>query len=128
MRLGAELSPRRNFRSSFLCCGFVSELSGWNNLLGKRFEAWVAVQWIEKRVNSNPPNVSTGAILIALFEPAKRLLFVVEREINNGKAIRGDVALPGYLFQLVQYFQRLSLVTRGGISVTEQPEDEWVIV
>ena len=86
------------------------------------------MQWIEKRVNSNPPNVSAGAILIALFEPAKRLLFVVECEINNSKAIQGDVALPGYLFQLVQYFQCLSLVTRGGISVTEQPEDEWVIV
>ena len=39
-------------------------------------KAGIVAQWIDQRVNSDPTYVRTRAILIALFKPAKRLLFV----------------------------------------------------
>src|SRR5205823_10104403 len=95
----AASARQRSCRSSRFGSGFVSEFACRNNLFRERFKLRLAAQWIDERVNSDPPDVSTGAILITLFEPAQRLLFVAECEINNRKAIHGDVALPGYLFQ-----------------------------
>src|ERR1051325_102731 len=86
---------RRSCRSSFLRCGLISELSSRNNLFRQRFETWIAVQWIEQRINSDPSDVRTGAIPIGLFEPAKRLLFFAEPEIDQSKAVVRDVLLFG---------------------------------
>src|SRR2546423_7800810 len=83
----AVSTQRRNCGRSLRGC-LCSKLPRRNNLFRYRFEPRIAAQWVDERVNSNPPYVRTGAILITLFKPAESLLFVAEREINNRKAIR----------------------------------------
>ena len=73
--------------SIFIRCCRSFEFRGGNNLFGKRFEPRIAAQWIEERINSDPPYVSTGAILITLFKQAKGLFFVAESNINESKAV-----------------------------------------
>ena len=52
------------------------------------FETWIAAQWIDEGVDSNPAYVRTSSILIALFQPPKRFFFIAESEINNDEAVR----------------------------------------
>ena len=69
------------------------EFRAWNNLFGERFEPRIAAEWVEQRVNSDIAYVRPGAILITLFKPAERLLFVAQSEINKGKAVGCNVTL-----------------------------------
>src|SRR5262245_48065149 len=88
----AASARRRSCRSSFRR---PAELARRHNLFGERFEARIAAQRIDKRVNSNPAYVGTGVILITLFKPAKRFFFVAKSKINKSKAIGVNVALCG---------------------------------
>src|SRR6266702_277536 len=84
---------RRSCRSSRFCCRFISKLRRGNNLFRERFEARIAAERVEQRVNSDISYVGTGAILITLFKPAQRLLFVTQAKISKGKAVGWDVTL-----------------------------------
>src|SRR4030095_891843 len=99
-----------------------------DNLLRERFEARIAPQWIEERVDSNKPYVGPGAILIRPFDPAKRLFFVAESEINKREGKGLNVPLFGLLFQLLEDFQCLSLLARRAVSVSQQSQHEGIIV
>src|SRR5881397_1833310 len=81
---------RRSYPNSFLP---FSEFARRNNLFRQRFETRIAAQWVEQRVDSDISYVRTGAILITLFKPAQRLLFVAQAEINEGKAVGCNVTL-----------------------------------
>src|SRR5947208_7585016 len=48
------------------------------NFCDKFLEARLAAQWVEKGVNFNTANVSSGSIPITFFQPVERLLFVAE--------------------------------------------------
>src|SRR5690242_10104711 len=106
---------RSSLRSSF---GRPAELARRHNLFSDRFKARIIAQRIDKRINSNPRYLRACVILITSFKPVKRLIFLTESDINDGKAKRRDVALFGQLFQLVQYFQRLTFVVRECVSMT----------
>src|SRR6266480_4359905 len=84
---------KRNCRSSLFGSGFVSELRSGNNLFRQRFETRIAAQRVEERVNSDISYVRARAILITLFKPAQRLLFIAQSEINEGKAVGCNVTL-----------------------------------
>src|SRR6266487_4073919 len=73
-----------NCRSSFRS---RAEFAHRNNLFRKRFETRIAAEWVEQRVNSDKSYVRARAILITLFKPAQRLLFVAQSKINKGKAV-----------------------------------------
>src|SRR5438105_582450 len=89
----AASAPRRSCRSSRFCCRFISKLRRGNNFFGERFETRIAAEWVEQRVNSDISYVRARAILITLFKPAQRLLFVAQTEINEGKAVGCNVTL-----------------------------------
>ena len=74
----------RDLTSRFGC---LCKLPHRNNLFRERFEPRIAAEWVEQRVNSDISYVRTGAILITLFKPAERLLFVAQAKINKGKAV-----------------------------------------
>src|SRR5947209_19319711 len=87
----AASARRRSCRSSRFCCRFISKLRRGNNFFGERFETRIAAEWVEQRVNSDISYVRARAILITLFKPAQRLLFVAQTEINEGKAVGCNV-------------------------------------
>jgi hypothetical protein len=58
--LGAPGSPTNSFRAYEFACR--------NNLLGERFEAWIAVQWSEQWIDTDCSDVKSMALPIAFFE------------------------------------------------------------
>src|SRR5439155_13638526 len=74
----------RDLTSRFGC---LCKLPHRNNLFRQRFEARIAAQRVEQRVNSDISYVRTGAILVTLFKPVECLLFVAQSNINKGKAV-----------------------------------------
>src|SRR4030095_14144136 len=121
----AASARRKSCRSSFRRC---AEVARRDNLLRERFEPRITAQWIEERVDSNKPYVGPGAILIRSFDPAKRLFFVAESQINKSEGKGLHVALFGLLFQLLEDFQCLSLLARRAVSVSQQSQHEGIIV
>ena len=85
-----------------------SDVEAFDALCDERFDGWVeelrdfctipcetdqfpeldrGAQWIEQRINSDKSYVRARAILITLFKPAERLLFIAQSQINKGKAV-----------------------------------------
>src|SRR5439155_13934729 len=98
-----ERAPnRRRCKRRRLCKHFAasarrrssrSSLSWANDLLHERLETRVAVQWLEQWIHFDPADIGAVAFLEAFFEPAQRLIVIVQAEIKQSAQVANHLAL-----------------------------------
>src|SRR5882724_5447712 len=121
-KLGPRIATTRFFFSRLddsWCFGAVAT----HHFLGESFETRVAAQGVEPPVDldaAEDAGVEGGAIFIALFQQSHRFLLIAQRQLNDGKRIGRDIALPRFSRQVVEYLVRLRLPSRQGIGPGER--------
>src|SRR5437016_8405142 len=97
-------------RSSFLCCGFISEFCSRNNFFCERFEARIAAERVEKRMNSNIGIIWTG-ISDTLLQPSNCFVALSQTEAEESAIICTHVAVMAEFVQLGQHLHGRAFVT-----------------
>src|SRR6266576_585993 len=89
----AASAQRRNWRSSL----FLSE-----NFSHQRLKSRLFLQWVQHRIDFEKDNIEPGAFLVAAFKPFDSLTLFPQRHVQQGIAIRWNIAVRCDLRQLRQ--------------------------
>jgi len=77
----------------------------------ERFETRVAVERIENRFNIDPTEVRAVAVDVALFQPAKRFIFVTGSEVDESTVVSQALSVWTHFVELGEGLLRDVFVT-----------------
>src|SRR6202030_409612 len=113
---------KRRFRSSLLrLCPRADDL------LHQGLETRIAMEWVEQWIDFDPADIGTVAIFETLFEPAQRLLFVVQAEVEQSTPVGEHLAVLTNLIEIGQCLQGCTLVTSQSFSGTAKCQEIWIV-
>ena len=92
-------------------------------VLKARLGAKTIELWIDLNPKSQPP----AAVVIGSLKPEQRVLFISQSRIDRRDIVWRHIPPLRSFLQRIQDFLRVSLATRGGISVSKGRGDLWVI-
>jgi hypothetical protein len=90
---------------------------GRYDLICELFEAWVAAQGVEHRLDFDQAQFRKLFVLLASFEAIDRFVLITKAEINQGKAEGPDSATLLEFFQLREQLQCLFAPSRQAIGM-----------
>jgi hypothetical protein len=82
-------------------------------------EARVGVEVVEARVGGQVNGHKIGALLVSVLKPGEGLICFSQPRIDDGVAVRSDVAVRRQRFQMIDHLLRFGPVPRQGIGVTQ---------
>src|SRR2546423_11770334 len=97
------------------------------SLLYKGFEARIAAQRIEQWIDFDPVDVGAVAFFETLFEPAKRLLFVIQAEVEQSSPVAEHLTALTYVIEIAQHSQRGVFVTSVRFGLSPERRHKWVV-